>query len=41
MWRDGREVMSVIDTPMIVSSISCLREVVCVRMSSYLTTASG
>ena len=41
LWRDSREVRCVVHTPMIESSIPCLREAVCVRMSSYLTIASG
>ena len=35
----SREVKCVIHTPMIESSIPCLREAVCVRMGSYLTIA--
>ena len=41
IWRDSREVRCVVHTPMIESSIPCLREAFCVRMSSYLTIASG
>ena len=40
-WRDSRAVRCVVDTPIIESSIPCLREAVYVRMSSYLTIASG
>ena len=40
-WRDNREVRYVVHTAMIERSIPCLREAVCVRMSSYLTIASG
>ena len=41
IWRDSREVKCVVHTPMIESSIPCLRKAVCVRMSSYLTIAPG
>ena len=40
-WRDSREVRCVVNAPMIESSIPCLREAACVRMSSYITIASG
>ena len=40
-WSDSREVRCVIHTTMIESSITCLREAVCVRMNSYFTIASG
>ena len=36
LWRDSREVRCVVHTPMIESSIPCLREAVCVKISSYL-----